>query len=306
MLRKLKELRIKELMNTENLDRTEASQLDEEGISLLDFFYAIKRFKYSILALSLTSTLIALIYAITVTPIYRAEVLVSSQLGEDYSSGSSSLSGLASLAGVNIGSGGNKAAATALATLKSRSFLIRYIQDSNLQPLLFPEIWDQESNKWEGAKQPSMEKSFSRISRMINIRKKESGLMTFSVESTDPKLAANLANDIIFVVNNYIRKQVIDESSESIEFLKKELAVTNLVGIQKSISNVIEGHTQTKTLANVRQQYAFKVIDPAVVPENRISPNRRLITMLGFVIGAMIGIFYAILRDLFQIREKIE
>ena len=78
--------------------------------------------------------------------------------------------------------------------------------------------------------------------------------MTFSVESTDPKLAANLANDIIFVVNNYIRKQVIDESSESIEFLKKELAVNNLVSIQKSISNVIEGHTQPKTLANVRQQ----------------------------------------------------
>ena len=130
--------------------------------------------------------------------------------------------------------------------------------------------------------------------------------MTFSVEFTDPKLAANLANDIIFVVNNYIRKQVIDESSESIEFLKKELAVNNLVSIQKSISNVIEGHTQTKTLANVRQQYAFKVIDPAVVPENKISPNRRLISLLGFVIGVMIGIFYAILRDLFQIREKTE
>ena len=78
------------------------------------------------------------------------------------------------------------------------------------------------------------------------------------------------------------------------------------MGIQKSISNVIEGHTQTKTLANVRQQYAFKVIDPAVVPENRISPNRRLITLLGFVIGAMIGIFHAILRDFIQIREKLE
>lgn len=291
-------------MNKENLDHTEANQLNEDGISLLDFFYAIKKFKFSILSLSLASTLIALIYAINLTDIYRAEVLITSQIGD--SSGSSSISGFASLAGINIGNGGNKGAATDLATLNSRSFLTKYIEDRNLQPFLFPELWDQESSKWNEDKQPSIEKSFSKISKMINIKKRESGLMTFSVESADPNMAANLANDLIFVVNNYIRKQVVDESSESIEYLKKELAVTNLVGIQKSISNVIEGHTQTKTLANVRQQYAFKVIDPAVVPENRISPNRRLITMLGFVIGAMIGIFYAIFRDFIQIREKLE
>jgi uncharacterized protein involved in exopolysaccharide biosynthesis len=42
-------------------------------------------------------------------------------------------------------------------------------------------------------------------------------------------------------------------------------------------------------LANARREYALSVIDPAVAPEERISPRRRSMVMVGLVLGATCG-----------------
>lgn len=46
-------------------------------------------------------------------------------------------------------------------------------------------------------------------------------------------------------------------------------------------------------LAKSREEYSFKIIDPPVVPEERIKPKRRLIVMLGFIIGFFLAVFFA-------------
>jgi uncharacterized protein involved in exopolysaccharide biosynthesis len=46
----------------------------------------------------------------------------------------------------------------------------------------------------------------------------------------------------------------------------------------------------------VKQEYAFKVIDPAVVAEKRSWPNRSLFALLGLFAGGVIGTFAAFLR----------
>jgi len=43
----------------------------------------------------------------------------------------------------------------------------------------------------------------------------------------------------------------------------------------------------------VQEQYAFRVIDPAVVPEVRSKPKRKLIVVLGGGLGMMFSIFLA-------------
>jgi uncharacterized protein involved in exopolysaccharide biosynthesis len=51
---------------------------------------------------------------------------------------------------------------------------------------------------------------------------------------------------------------------------------------------LIEKQAQTITLAQVREQYAFSIIDPAVVPEKWDKPNKRLIVVLGTVTGRFV------------------
>jgi len=52
-------------------------------------------------------------------------------------------------------------------------------------------------------------------------------------------------------------------------------------------------------LANVREEYVFRTIDPAEVsPEGKIKrPKRLLIIALGIFIGGWLGIFSALFRN---------
>jgi uncharacterized protein involved in exopolysaccharide biosynthesis len=49
-------------------------------------------------------------------------------------------------------------------------------------------------------------------------------------------------------------------------------------------------------LASVRQEYAFRVVDPAVVSEKPSWPNRPLFAVLGFALGLVVGTLVAVLR----------
>ena len=44
-------------------------------------------------------------------------------------------------------------------------------------------------------------------------------------------------------------------------------------------------------LANVKEDFALEVIDPAVVPEQRDSPDRKFIVSVGVLIGLLLGVF---------------
>ena len=55
--------------------------------------------------------------------------------------------------------------------------------------------------------------------------------------------------------------------------------------------NLLESEKQKAMLANVNEDFALEVIDPAVAPESRAKPNRKLIVVLGVVCGILIGIF---------------
>ena len=55
--------------------------------------------------------------------------------------------------------------------------------------------------------------------------------------------------------------------------------------------NLLESEKQKAMLANVNEDFALEVIDPAVAPEIREKPNRKLIVAVGGFCGGFLGIF---------------
>ena len=53
-------------------------------------------------------------------------------------------------------------------------------------------------------------------------------------------------------------------------------------------------------LANVNEDFALEVIDPAVAPEIREKPKRKLIVALGGVCGGFLGIFAVFFAQFLQ------
>ena len=287
-------------------------QMAEEEINLLDLWRVLVREKWLILFFIVVCTTGAIAAALITTPIYRAEALLEPVTEEGKQSGGllSQYGGLAAMAGINIGGGGGTAAA-AIAKLQSRVFVEEFLSDEKLLPVLFYKKWDQKTKRWqvEDPKQiPTMWDGVEVFTK--NILKisedKKTGLVTLSIEWQDRELVSRWANLLVERINRHLRELAVQDSRRSIEYLNTELAKTSIVELQHAIANLLEGQINKIMLAKVRTEFAFKVIDPAVVPPKNkyVKPKRRLMVVLGFVLGGFMGIFAAFFRNFLRNQQE--
>ena len=61
-----------------------------------------------------------------------------------------------------------------------------------------------------------------------------------------------------------------NEANSAIEYLRKQLESTQLVEMQRVFYDLIESQTRISMLADVREEYVFQVVDPAVVPDEKL------------------------------------
>ena len=283
----------------------------DDTINLLDVLRFLFKYKWIISGITLLSTALAAAIALNMTPIYRAEVIMAPANEEQAKGGLSALAGqfggLASLAGVDLG-GSSGTKNEAIATLKSRVFTEKFIKDENLLPVLFDDKWDSENNHWiegDSATVPSMWNAYKLFNGIRSIAEdKKTGLITLSIEWKDPELAARWANLLVHRANELLRASAIDQAQKSIDYLKRELAKTSIVELQQGIYRLIEGQVNRIMLANVRDDYAFKLVDPAVAPQEKVKPKRREIAMLGFLIGLIFSTISVYIYSSFNFLKK--
>lgn len=272
-------------------------------LCLRDIFLVVWQSKWLITFVVISMAVLAAIVAYTTTPVYRATVLMAPADDNSHGGLSSALGqfgGLASLAGIQLSPGGG-GSEDAIATLTSRAFTEQFIRKHNLLPILFADQWDPERASWR-TDEPAPGRSSGYILFDDKIRDvtvdTKSGLITLSIEWTDPELAAEWANKLIRDVNGHLRQRQIEEAQASIGYLERELETTSIAELRTSIYRLIEGQINTVMLANVREQFAFRVIDPAVAPEpwEHVRPKPVLLVAFGIIIGGVIGVFLAFFR----------
>ncbi len=149
-----------------------------------------------ILHIILLATVVAVAVAFSMTPIYRAEVLLAPVSDDEQSSMNaiaSQFGGIASLVGINTTGGGE--ADQALATLTSHDFISEFINDHQLMPVLFEKKWNASKKEWNVDDQddvPTASDAYDLFNKKIldvSVDKK-TGFVTLGVEWEDPKLAS--------------------------------------------------------------------------------------------------------------------
>ena len=236
-------------------------------------------------------------FSLSLTEYYRATVVMAP--AQDPNSGALSalkgqLGGLSSFIGNIPSSSGELDIYTSLAILRSRTFTEKFIESKNILPVLFSEKWDSENNEWKAnpPTQVAADMLFKKI-RFYNYDNQEN-LITFSIEWKEPEIAEEWTNAYIDLLNDYIRMQAIEEANNSIKFLEEKLKQTSVVSFQTILHGMIEQQTQTVMLADSRKDYAFKIIDAAIVPDERERPNRTLILIIATFGGFSFSLFYAV------------
>jgi uncharacterized protein involved in exopolysaccharide biosynthesis len=273
---------------------------DADEVRLSDLWRAIWAGKWLIGASALGAAVLFVLVSFLITPDFRSSVLAAPTAQSMPTSGLASLAsqfaGVAALTGFNMESG--TPTAEAIATLKSRAFTERFMREHNLLPILYADDWDAEAQAWrEPDEAPTYWKAFTRFERMRGIEQElETGMVRVTVDWSDPKLAAEWANRMVADVNRDLRARAIDESQKNLQFLQAEIGKSSAVPLQATLYGLVEAEMKNAMLASVRQEYAFRVVDPALVSEKPYWPNRLLFAVLGFGLGLVIGTLVAVLR----------
>jgi len=288
-------------MNEDNKSETKYVMVDsgpsmeEDEMDLLELIRILLQAWKTIVGITLFCTGLAVAFALYVPEVFKAKTLLA-PAQEEKSGASSALSqfgGLAAMAGISIPSDSN--VEQVVATLMSRKFLSLFINNNKLLPVLYEDLWDATKNDWileSDEDEPSFNDGYITLKEAITIDEdKKSGLITLSILWRDPEIAAQWANDLVQQLNEQLREQAIQDSKKRVGYLEQELAKTTLRDMRDVLYNLLESEKQKAMLANVNEDFALEVIDPAVAPELREKPKRKLIVAIGGVCGAFLGFF---------------
>ena len=272
-------------------DITTAGPDDE--IDLIGLVRTLWRYKWLIALVVLVCSGIAVALALTTTPLFRGEALVAeageSKLGAG-AGGIGQIEGLASLVGVNISGGEDSVKARAV--LQSRNLLEEFIARNQLIPVLLPPT---DERKF----QPTLWRAVEKFRRDVVTIKEDPrrNVTTVTVEWTDPQIAAKWANELVALANELLRSKAISESERNIAYLNEQIRKTDVVQLQTVMYNLVESEMQRLMLANGRLEYSFVLVDPAVAPEVRTSPQRTIMVMIGGLIGVILGAAIAFIHQ---------
>jgi uncharacterized protein involved in exopolysaccharide biosynthesis len=267
------------------VDNPQALPSDE--VDAIDFAAALRllwRYRWWVAATSILCGLVALVIALTSQPYFRAETALiyvhDKGMGNGPGELATELGGLASLAGMNLLTGGTEDQ-DALAVLDSHRLAEVFIQRNDLVPVLLR----------KSKKPPTMWRAVKLFKEgTLAIHKDpRKGVTSIVVTWKDPQTAAKWANAYAELANELIRKHMIDESSRNITYLNEQIARTNDVDLRKVLYNILESQTKTLMLANAREDYAFQIVDPAVPPELKAGPHGSLFLLVGLMLGLCLG-----------------
>jgi uncharacterized protein involved in exopolysaccharide biosynthesis len=303
-------------------------EIDDE-IDLRELIDALFKGKWIIFSVTTFVTIIGVIYSLLLPNIYESKALlvpVSSSSGISRALGS--YAGIAGLAGISIPSDGDESNSTkAINKLSSLSFFEKNILTNIFLPdlmavkswdfktntLVYDEtIYDTNSNSWirdysyPKNQIPSAQESYNVfINQNLKLsRDNKTGFITISIKHQSPFLAKQWTELVINEVNAFYREKDKLESEKSVSYLNQQISMTNLAQIKQVIAELLQEETQKLTLIEANQFYVFDYIDPPAVMEQKSEPKRSIISILGALLGLMLGVALVFIKH-YAFKEKL-
>jgi len=287
---------------------TKAIRRHDDEITLYELAGMLWNRRWFILVVTTVTTVAVVAASYLFEKQYQATVVVSAvsnpgssgQIGGAAGAIASQFGGIASLAGISVGADNKKA--ESLAVLQSEALTEDFITQNDLLPVIYKKFWDPATKKWninDPRKIPTLWKANQYFKTRIRgvATDTKTGLVVVSITWTDPKLAAQWANALVRLANDYLRDKAIRESERNIAYLTDEAAKTDVVGVKQAIFAILQDEINKVMLARGSIDYALKVVDPAFAPEIAASPKRLLWLGSGLAGGLGLSIFAVFLGN---------
>ena len=287
-------------------------------IDLSDLFKLLIQKRYVVSLIILFFSFFSVVYSLSLPNVYKSSAILV--VVDESSGGANNLlsryGDLAGLAGINLPSGaGENKSDLAIEKIKSRDFtkhLITY--EGTLENILASEsynpnngeikydtdifdggVWVREAPKGREVIPSYIEAHDYLMSDVLNITKdRETGFITLTIQHVSPSYSKELLELIIQEINAITKLNDQKESRDALAYLNKMLQETKVIEVKKSINELIQNQLETLMLTNIKNDYFLTIIDAPFLPEEKSSPSRAVISIIGFLLGILFSLIYLV------------
>jgi uncharacterized protein involved in exopolysaccharide biosynthesis len=241
----------------------------------------------------------------------------------------SQLGGLAGIAGIaGISLPGTTSVYELESLLDSNTVREKVIVKNNLLPVLFDDDWDEVKNEW---KEPlffvkwaldfkKWIKSAIPVSKKSKIEESDvptvwdglrlldkkvlkidrdvkSNMVTITVQFHDPEMSAKLVDDFLTGLADYMSAEAKRVANTNRKYLEEQLVKAVDPVVREKIYAMLTHQIETSLMAEVKENFAFKVLERPKVPDKKVKPKRALMVLAALFGSTFIGIMIAVYRE---------
>jgi uncharacterized protein involved in exopolysaccharide biosynthesis len=304
----------------------------EDEINLLELWQVIWKRRKFIGALVIVIVLVTIVASLFMKNIYQSRAVIVPVTAKDSGGGGGTLAALASQFGgiPGISLPGASSATEIVSLLNSNILREKIVERYQLMPILFYEQWDSRKKDWKrdsgislnplrwlaklaNAIRPTDPKAVSRkgeedipqlwdalrlLDGIVGINNNiKDNTIILTVDYEDPELAAKMAGYFLDTLTDHMSAEAKRVALINRAYLEEQLKKTADPLIRQKIYNLIAQQLETSMMAEVKENFAFKVIDPPKAPDKKIKPKRALMVVLSFIVAVCIGVFAAFFME---------
>jgi len=313
--------------------------IEEDGINLLDLWRVIWKRRKLIGVLVIAVVFVTVGASLFMNNIYQSKAVIIPITAKD-SGGGGALSTLASqFGGVSgISLPGSSSSTEIVSLLNSNILREKVVERYRLMPVLFYEQWDSRKKEWKHDQGISLNplrwvlnlvKAVGPSDQKAARRKEEEGIpqmwdalrllngivqvnnstkdntIILTVDNEDPELSAKMVGYFLETLTEHMSSEAKRVALTNRNYLEEQLQKTADPLIRQKIYNLIAQQLETAMMAEVKENFAFKIIDPPKVPDRKIKPKRALMVVLSFSLALFMGVFIAFFMEyLERIRKR--
>lgn len=302
----------------------------DDEINLLELWQVVWKRRKFIAYFSCAVVVLTVIASLLMTNIYESKAVIMTVEAKSSSGGggmAAALMGQMGGLGSIIGSPDSASAAEISLLLKSNILREKIIREYNLLPVLFSDQWDEKKKTWKkggislnpltyvskliALMKPADKKAVKKepgvpdiydglraLDDIISIQDvKGKGLVSkdmtinISAQFDDPEIAAKLVNYFITALNDHMSKEAKRVAALNKKYLEEQLPLNSDPLIKQKIYTMIAQQVETTMMAEVKENFSFKVIDPPMVPDKKVKPKRAQMVVLSFVVSLFLAVF---------------
>lgn len=275
-------------MNMDEKNVTKAYAEDYDEIDILELYEILKKYWKKIILFVFIAVSLTIGISYLMTPIYEAKAILAPTSSQ---SNPSLMSAFASQLGIISPQASEVSEVVAL--LKSKILQERVINKVNLINVFFDpdDLKDKTEDEkiWEALR-------FFEENLKINYKPKDN-LIEVSMQFKDPQACANIVNYLIVELKEYMSEEMKRVARTNKMYLESQLNKTMDPFIRAKIYNLIANQIEQTMLAEAKENFSFKVIDPPKAPDKKVKPKRIVMALVSLAGSLMIGIFFAFFSE---------